>query len=305
LERPVTEAGILSILYLDLIKKIDQEAFNKLESTKKGFTVASKTVEGKRLGEITYHSETSMIHGILEGGKYGRKRVLREVENKNQGSSIEPKHLVGDRFYFLLYTPLDEHTLILLIQGYTEVRISDAITRFLRGYLKVHSMYSCEIEPFIPRRLKDQYINGATFKSLIFTSDWNIQGNFDDDITEKEYQLEVQIVIKDKSQEKARHKYYTGFLQQLGQSVFKLAGLDGRTLEDFGSKRAKMESRGKEFPIHFDNENEIRPTILLTNEGIPVDDGLVPDFDAVDQYCKALLEEIKDELNPANAVDRL
>lgn len=305
LTRPIPPSDILNILYGDLVNKIDQAGFNKNESKKKGFTVSSAVDGAAVMAKIKSYSNQSIVHGILEGGSYGRARTLKEVDDKKRGSSIEPKHIVGDQFYFLLYTPLNEGTIILLIQGYTEIRISDVFVKFLEGYFKVQGLYKCEVQPYIPKQLRERYLRSATFKSLSFTSDWNIRANFEDEIVSRDYNLEVKIVITDKSDAKAKHNSFRKFLEKFERSSFKFVDQDARTLGDFGTKRAKMESVKKEFPINFDDENDIRPTILLTNEGIPILDGLVPDFDAVDTYCKKLLEDIKDEINPQNGVSRL
>jgi len=305
LNRPLQPADILNTMYADLVNEIDGEGFNKNEHKKKGFTVASQKIGKGRKAEIVSNSDSSIVHGIIVGGKYGLKRTLSEIDHKSQGTSIETNHVVGDRFYFLMYTPIDESTLVVMVQGYTETRIADVFMKFLQGYFKYGKTYICEIEHFIPKSLKDKYIKGATFKSMSFTSDWKIQANFDDDFEEREYDLEVKIVITDKSQDKAKHKSYLNYFKEFAKSKFKLADTNERALEDFGTRRAKMESRGKEFPINFDDENDIRPTILLSNEGIRVDEGLMPDFDDIDKYCKKLLEEIVEDLNPRNAVGRI
>jgi hypothetical protein len=305
LARPIQPADILNIFFADLINQIDKEGFNKNEHKKKGFTIASLMTEGGRQADIKSFSDSSILLGFLEGGKYGRKRSLKDIDHKSQGTSIEIKHVVGDKFYFLLYTPLDESTLIVMIQGYTETRIADVFVKFLQGYFKYQKKIICEVEHFIPKSLRDRYIRNATFKSMSFSSGWKIRGNFDNDFQERDYDLEVRIVITDKSDQKARHKSFRQFFQGLARSTFKLIDTEEKPLEDFGAKRAKMESRGKEFPINFDDEDEIRPTILLTNEGIRIEEGLIPNFDDVDKYCKELLLEIKDEINPQNAIGRI
>jgi hypothetical protein len=305
LTRPIPPDEILNLLYSDLVNKIDQAGFNKNESKKKGFTVSSTLTEGELRANIKSYSSQSIVCGTLEGGNYGRTRTLKEVDDKKRGASIEPKHIVGDQFYFLLYTPLNEGTIIAMIQGYTEIRIADVFLKFLESYFKSQGIYKCDVQPYIPQELRDRYLKSATFKSLSFTSDWNIKANFDEEIVKREYNLEVKITITDKSESRAKHKSFKKFLEKFGRSSFKLVDQDERNLGDFGIKRAKMESAKKEFNINFDDEDDIRPTILLIQEGIPVNEGLVPDFDAVDTYCKALLEQIKEDLNPRHAVERL
>jgi hypothetical protein len=308
LKRPLTQEGILETFYMGLINAIDLAGFNKNEKKKKGFTISSELVDVEneiRKTEIGWDFGASTMWGYLEGGKYGRKRTLKEIDDKTVGSPIETNHLVGDKFYFLLYTPLDENTSILMVQGYTETRISDVFVQFLRKYFSYQKTIKCDVEHFIPQNLKDKYLKSATFKSLAFSSGWKIKANFDDDFEERDYDLEVQIIITDKSEAKAKYTSVSAFLQGFANSIFKLNNTEEKSLNRFDKKKAKMESRGKDFPIFLDNETEIRPTILLTEEGVKVGEGLIPDFKAIDNYCKKLLDEIKEEIDPTNGIKRI
>ena len=303
--RPIEVNDILKIYFDDFVKNIDLEGYNQNKRKKKAFTIATETVEGQKKSHISFNQTQMKISGVLQGGKYGIKRILGEVDNKAIGTDIETKHLVGDKFYFLLYTPIEETSALLMIQGYTESRISDVFLEHLKKYFKHLRHNDCQIELYIPEALRKEYLNGATFKSLIFSSGWNITANFNNEIAEREYEFQVKIEIVDKSIKKSNYKSAMKFLSQVGVSTFRLLNGRAQELSEFSNKNAKMESHGKEFPINFDDDGDIRPVILLANEGIEVGEGLIPNFIQVETYCNELLERLINEINPSNAVGRL
>jgi hypothetical protein len=304
---PITESDIFRTYHEDFIKQIDKKGYHLNKRRKKGFTIAYDEVNGKRKSHISSPLATDMIlSGILQGGKHDIERWLGNVDDKNLHTPITRKHIVSDRFYFLIYTPLDHHEGILMVQGYTETKISDAFRDHLEDYFRHLTELKSKFEIFVPEQMKEKYLSKALFKSLKFSTVWSAEPQFGpDNIKQKEYDLEISIEIVDKTQKKSNYKGFKAFLEVFGKSIFKLEGSDSKKLVDFPKKQAKMSSNGKDFPIIFDDEDNIKPVILLKNEGINVNEGQVPNFDEIDKYCRNLLKDISGEIMPNNAVQEL
>ena len=90
-----------------------------------------------------------------------------------------------------------------------------------------------------------------------------------------------------------------------GGSTFKPVGGKQKTLLDFNKKNAKMTGNGKEFPIDFEDEDNIKPTILLKEVGIEILEGEIPNFQQIETYSRNLLNDIIKEIMPDYAIENL
>lgn len=305
-DKEITMEHIFNTFHADFIKKIDLKTYKTNEKKKKGFTIAYDDLPGGKTKTHISHSSTNfIISGILDGGKHGRNRSLSQVDDKTKKTPIGTKNIVTDRFYFLIYTPLDHSEAILMVQGYSEIKISDVFRDYLIKYFKFEKELVSKVEPFVPKSLKDKYLNAAVFKSMKFTDDWSIRPDFEGALTQKDYEIEVKIEIIDKSDKKIPYKKFREMINTFGKSIFRLEGSKDKKLLEFDDKKATMESKKRTKSINFNNEDEVFPTILLEDEGIKINDGGVPDFDQINLYCRELLKEITEEVMPIHAVENL
>lgn len=301
----ITKKDISTAYFADFVKGIDLKAYNLNKKKKKGFTIAKDTANGKKKSLITPPSDDFIITGILDGGKHGLKRNLGEVDDTEKATLITTNNIVTDRYYFLLYTPLDHNEAILMIQGYTEIRISDVFREHLLSYFKHKTEIISKFEVYIPKSFKEKYLKSAVFKSVKFTSGWAVKADFESNAKSKEYELEVRIEIIDKSKKKSAYKTVTNFVENFGKSLFKLSGASKETkLENFDKRSAKMTSEGRELPLDIDDEDNIKPVILLS-DFVQIDEGGVPNFDQINGYCKKVLNDVIKELMPEHAVQEL
>ncbi|MBL7884729.1 MAG: hypothetical protein JNL69_11715 [Bacteroidia bacterium] len=301
----ITKARIFNTFYDDFIKKIDSKGYQVNEKKKKGFTIATDNTPSGPKSHIKHSATETIISGILDGGKHGRKRSLSSVENKASQTPIGVKNIVTDRFYFLLYTPLDHNEAILMIQGYSEIKISDVFRDHLVNYFKFNKQISSKVELFVPQSLKDKYLESAVFKSIKFSSGWAIKPDIDEKITSKDYEVEIKIEIIDKSKKKVNYKKFREIISLFSKSKFKPEGGVERNLGEFDKKNATMISKTKPKAIDFQDEDNVIPTILLEEEGITVGEGGVPNFDEINLYCRELLTEIIEEVMPNHGIDDL
>src|ERR1041385_3241179 len=114
LKPPIEQDSIFNIYFENFIKQIDAKGY--YTKKEKGFTIAKEDTGGKVKSQIFKSSTESVITGILDGGKHNIKRTLGEISDTSKKTQIGTKHIVCDKFYFLLYTPIDNTEGILMIQ---------------------------------------------------------------------------------------------------------------------------------------------------------------------------------------------
>lgn len=304
--KPVTQHDFFRTYYQDFMKQLDSKGYVTNKKKKKAFTIANDIGKaGKRVSHISPPTATDMIiNGILEGGKHNLRRWLGAVTDTSNKQEISTKHVVSDRFYFLLYTPLDHSEAILMVQGYTESKISDAFKDYLLDYFKYNKEIISQIEIAIPQEFKKEYLENAVFKKLRFTSGWVAKPDLEG-VKEKAFELEVKIEIIDHSKDKSHFKEALTLMKAFGKSTFQPNGGNKKELENFDTKQAKMTNGKKEMTIDLDDENNIKPVILLTDQGIDVTQDGIPDFEQINNYCRQLLTRELEHESPQNAIKEL
>lgn len=306
LPKPITDEQIYREFYQHFLRGIDLGKFQTNSKKDKAFNIAKEEQPDGSFKSMLSSptADNFTISGLLQGGKYNIKRSLGDVENTTVSSDISTRNIVCDRFFFLMYAPINHNVGILMIQGYTEIKISDLFREFIADYFKVDKKIDCQLEIFVPESLKNKYLKGAVFSSAKFTSGFIVKGDFDDDDA-KDHNIEVKIEITDKSTKKANYKKFESMLKAFGNFVFSISDQTGQSLGKFQKTSAKMKGKGKEFPIDFDAIDNIKPTILLEEQGIQILDGRIPNFGQIEAYCYSLLTDLEIEINPAHAVESL
>ena len=300
--------GFFDEYFQAIVKELDGEGYYIDEKRQKGYTVDYKENEnGERKSRLEPDADNWILAGVLDGGKHGMKRTLGDIGNKSDKQPIEENNIVCDKFYFLLSTPIDHSEAIMMIQGYSELNISNIFRDHMRTFFSHGRNYKCEVEIYVPEALREEYLEGATFDSATFSTGWAVTPDFED-IESKAYDLQVKLEIKDKSNEKMSYEETQNLVQMFGQSILKMGNKlsTRKKLSDFESKRAKINSKSANpIPIKFEN-NHIKPVVYLENEGIGFnEDSGELDFEMVGSYCRKVLNQINEEDSPNNAVEEL
>lgn len=293
-----TSEDIFRTFHADFVKEMDLAGYVKDESKQKAFAVHpdERTISSPI-------NANEVISAVLKGGPYGRKRDFANIDDKKQMQNLDKQSVVNDLFYFSLFTPLDNSEGILMVQGYSEFKISDVIRGFVKKYFKDGDI-KCETSFYTPENLKEKYLNGATFSSMEFSTGWVINGDFDDDYPDK-YELQVNIEIVDKNP-KIPYSAIENIKKKLGESFMQMVGSEKvKKLSEFKAKKPKIIKNNKEVPIDIDKDGEIKLIINLKDEGIVVDSDGIPDFRIIDDYCLTLLEKIKLKFLPRHAIETI
>lgn len=300
----VTAEDIFRSFHADFIKKFTGEGYSVSNKKNKAYSIVTELVDGIEKSKITSpFTKDWIIQGILKGGTHKRKRSLGEITNTKKETTIHEHNIVNDHFYFLIHVLLEHNVAIVMVQGYTEIKISDVFKDYLLDYFSFDKEIKSEAQYYVPGYLKDKYLEKAKFRSLKFTTDWEVNVGFED-LENKNYDIQISIEIIDKSKKKSEKNIAAKLLQAFGQSKIAI-GSKNDLLNSFRKKSAKMESEGKEFPIDFDDEDNIKPVIKLYEHGIKDTGGGIPDFEQIDKYCRGILPAIVSETLPSNAVKNI
>lgn len=239
--------------------------------------------------------DNTYIDGVIEGGKYGIRREYANTENKEEKQVIEPNNAVLDKYYILLYTPLNSQFGFMLAQSYTEESIQDSLNDFIRTFFSCENdFYNIIIEPFVPKKLQEKYINNSSVRLFSFSTKVGLPETLRDNIQIKGQTFEVEIKLKPLDYALNPESEVTGQIyEELCEKEF-----DGIPLKDCDKRKVFVKDL-KDRKANYDIEQEIRkirPTIYLEDEGIVPDENTgLPDFKQIQEFCIKTLEDIKEE----------
>ena len=286
-----SDKALMKYLFTSFINGVGQDEFHKDDKSKKVIGID----DGNML-PMTLYSDTWMIDGVIEGGKYGILREYQDTEKKEGKTEIKPNYAVLDKYYILLNPILNDKYAVLLTQSYTEESIQGPINEFIRELLGgCDNYFKVDVEPFVPKRLKEKYEKSAAIRMFSFTSPLPLAESLRKKVTEAAQEFEVEVRIRPVNQKLPINSEGT---REIMQEVSKMT-LDQQTLGE-GKGRiytADEQGRNANYDISKDIQS-IRPTIYLSDEGITSDEQTgLPDFKAIQKYCHKLLKEIKVERN--------
>ena len=286
-----SDKALMKYLFTSFINGVGQDEFHKDDKSKKVIGID----DGNML-PMTLYSDTWMIDGVIEGGKYGILREYQDTEKKEGKTEIKPNYAVLDKYYILLNPILNDKYAVLLTQSYTEESIQGPINEFIRELLGgCDNYFKVDVEPFVPKRLKEKYEKSAAIRMFSFTSPLPLSESLRKNVTEAAQEFEVEVRIRPVKQKLPINSEGT---REIMQEVSKMT-LDQQALGE-GKGRiytADEQGRNANYDISKDIQS-IRPTIYLSDEGITSDEQTgLPDFKAIQKYCHKLLKEIKAERN--------
>jgi len=287
-----TDTQLFTNFFQDFIRKVDTNDF--IDNSRKKKVFAAYNARNYD-GTIKHHSEINVIKGIIEGGRYGKRRNKSKLTNKNELQDIETNDIILDKFFFCLYTPLNYDVGILMIQSYSSDSITDIFTEFLQNYFKKENYYKKpKIERFFPRHIIEQFKLHSNIDKFSFSNRFFVSQLSDEPYQqeEEEFVVKIEAVSKNGLPKAA----LSNWLNVLGQKLF-----DNTNLSSFSNRKVylKNEQTKKSSPFVLD-ENEIRPIIYLENHGIEVSIDGLPNFSQLETFCENLLvQQIIPEIFPS------
>lgn len=233
--------------------------------------------------------------GFINGGVYGRKRQLAELDDKHKKTVIGEKHVVGDDFHFLFFLPKDTRFGLLVFQSFNDSNLKPSLVKKIKEFLETDD-YKIIDKSFLPSIYKDQLETGYTVRNVVFNDILKLKKGFETGIdnNEQEYVIEVRVKpIKDKPVQ--------GF-EKLKQwaSAFENLTIGDKKLNDFKKSEVNLSNEGpiKSGKLGLDfSDNTLKPKpVIHCDDIVPNESG---DFDlkVIEQRAYEILEYAKKDIN--------
>lgn len=276
----------------EFIKNLGEDEYKKDKKDQKVVGV-SKIEGGGKNKSINILSNKNIIEGVIEGGKYGLSRDMANINNKEKRGKIDIDQAILDKFYFLLYTPLNNKFGIFMIQSYTEETIQMPFKRIVENFFSVKEyFYKLVIEPYVPQKFIDKYINESKVRLFKFSNKPRVSNTYGQKIVIDGMLFEAKIELKPLEEIKPKPKTISKILDLMKEIKF-----GDKKLSAYEPSVFLKNNDGKK--ANFDIEKElssIKPTIYLENEGVNIDGNSgSPNFLVLKNYCLNLLEGVYSE----------
>ncbi|TWI17204.1 hypothetical protein IQ31_03940 [Sphingobacterium siyangense] len=246
---------------------------------------------------IRFHSEQFIIEGVVEGGKYGKKRNKTFTENKAVKDVVSEKDAITDDFYFLLYCPLSSKKSILLLQSYTDDSIDAVMKKFWKNFLSFPTTFNHpRISKYVPERIINDFKNSATISNFTYTTDMPGETLLQSVSHTENQNFKITIKIEP-TKNGVNMEDLENIIAPIEEATFK-----SFPLGMFNRKKGTLKdsSTGKTTPFELDNNFEIKPSIVLSKYiSINHDES---DFERIKDYSFKILEDLKKEIFLQNAV---
>jgi hypothetical protein len=261
--------------------------------------------KGEKFETIIFNKPTdNIVYGQVDGGKHGRRRSVGDLKDIDKNDILERNKIVCDKYYFLIYTPLDSKYGYVLVQADTELYISDILRKELKKFFRIRRKFKCNIEKHIPESLRQEYLESTTVESMKFSADWIAQPGFKKE-KQKAYELQVNIEIIDKSESKNKFQKLKAFGDLFNDAFLTLGNgkLNQKKLESF-KKTAKVKKDKTALTVQFDEERRAIPVIYLDEYDIYPDSNTGEvDFEIMHAFCLDMLVKIiEDQNSPSDAI---
>ena len=297
-----SDSVIFANIYSYFMNKLTTD-FAKNDSIMKVMTLISNKRINKHLDKKPQPDfNKHIIAGVLNGGTYGKERILAKLGNKNELNSLAIDQPVLQYYYIFLYLPLNHNEGFMMVHtDSADESISNFARKYISEIFSIGDYQKPTTSIFAPKHFQDEYRKGAVLKKLSFQTTFvDNQMENDDPIKDvmEDYDVKVSITPRgdgDKSigrideiikYAQARFFGTVKFKKQL--SEFDKCSVSTKNVETKSSKVFDWNLK----------DQDIRPVVYLKGRVNMNDDGTV-NLAALDKYCKALFDDyIKMELRP-------
>jgi len=116
-----------------------------------------------------YDSAKHIIHRVINGGPYGRDRILSDNDDENQSEKVGQNKAVLLYFYFFLYIPPDHSEGCFIIHSNSSEETITNIFRSFRSKVFRGNYYNKPtLTPFCPKSFQNEFMKGALLRSMTF-----------------------------------------------------------------------------------------------------------------------------------------
>lgn len=296
----VTDEDLLNEFYQYFFNTIDEKFMND-ERRKKAFYSKSEEVNGQPMNPISLNSAHHLIHGLIKGGPYDTGKDLGAINNpENETETLDKDKILLDTFYFLLHTPLDKDTGILVLQSYTKDYIADIFRPFIAKLFKLKGFsFKAIVSEFMPKKMQDSFKEHCVIKSLKFSNRMVVNDMQDGVLLDGEFTFDV--IIKSRNNQ-VNLDNLPLWKRKLGNAILGIPNKPERKLDTFNKKKGYLQSTDKKStptPFILDSEElDIKATIYLQNY-INLEENGIPKWEELKSFALTVLNDfIKPEVFP-------
>lgn len=295
--------------YLNHFLKSLNEKHAQDERLKKEITLIKKSSANKHLNHRpVIMSDHNIIHGVINGGPYGRDGILAAKHDKEDSTPLGRDKSVLSYFYFLLYIPLD-HTegCFIIHSNSTENSVTQLFRNFVGKIFRGSSYYKSRCEPFCPKSFQDEFKKGATLQSMTFTRSFveNVPNTYGLQHLLDQYEIRIEAVPKNKNILITKATDVRDFF------VKKIFGdsSNPKQLADFDKTKIDTKNTVTKASKVFqwsNKDNDFVPVIYLNGRMEEMNEDGTPDFTELHKLCVSyfqseVLPEIRPDLNVTRA----
>lgn len=248
-----------------------------------------------------FSHKDSIIYGVINGGHYGRDRIMGDITNPGEGSQVGKDKTILHYYFFMLYVPLDHHEGCAIIHSNgKEETITNIFKNFIGNMFSYNDYIRPDVYPYCPKSFQEEFKNEAIVKTLEF-KDIILSDMLTHDGLFEEYEnFEIKIQIRP-----VNGNYRLGFVQKLREQVASFNfgnGKKQKKLDNFEETRiiAQNKKNNSIRTLEWDTrEDDFVPVVYLRERINKWNDDDTPDFGELAHYCKDYLRnEIIPELRP-------
>ncbi|MBN2894006.1 MAG: hypothetical protein JXL97_19205 [Bacteroidales bacterium] len=298
---------VVKALFKHFITSLDGDN-SKDDKLKKQIVIIKKKSVNKYLDkQPAFDSNSNTIFGVINGGPYGRDRILSDIQDQEDSSVLGQNKAVLLYFYFLLYLPIDhnEGCFIIHSNGIDE-SITGLFRNFISNIFKGSSYFKVQCESFCPKSFQDEFKKGATLKSMWFKKTFVENTHNTEGLSNlmQQYDIKIEAIPKNKNIAITEAAKVRNFLSK------KIFGNDKspKSLKDFDETKIITENPVTDSTKTFEwntKDSDFVPVVYLKGRiGKNNPDG-TPDFEELAVLCKNYFnDEILPELRPDLYVSR-
>lgn len=254
----------------------------------------------------TFHLQSFIIEGVINGGSFGKKRILANVDKiEEKSEKLSDRKGVLSYYYIYIYLPSEHNEGLFMIHSSGgEDNITNIFRKFIENLFKGQNYNRASITIFCPKYFQDEFKEGAILKSMSFntTIDTDSYITEHENITVEEFDVKIEIIPKAKKNKipVSDALYWKKILSKLSFN-----GSDkSKNLEEFNRTTIQTENKETNSTKKFEwssIDNEFIPVVYLKDriQDWDLNDTGLPDFKQLKDFCDELFEnQIKKEVRP-------
>jgi hypothetical protein len=244
-----------------------------------------------------YITEDSIICGVINGGPYGRDRIIGDINNPEEGSQLSKTKSVLQYYFILLYLPLDHNEGCFIIHSNgKEETITNIFRRFISNMFKATDYNKTSMNSFCPKSFQEEFRKGAIIQSIEF-KDTEVDDIHTVNATSEnmgKFDVKIEIIPRNKeisvslgeSIKSSLNSFFFGKEQKhKNLNEFDNANLITKNPVDNSTRTFEWNSK----------DNDFVPVVWLNGRISKLNEDDTPDFDELEKLC---INYLKDEVLP-------